>query len=153
MISHAFIFYLNLGPKSFISFYTIIEGSHCGQHSWKQRTVAALIMVSPMMTDTEPNLINCSAISFDNLVDSSTKLCRHGLVYQKTLRQDSQSLIECRGEYNSRIGAFILFLPIKSLVGTAWASTLFNQTFCPSELFSSKTLFLIMAKPEVTTCE
>lgn len=76
--------------------------SHCSQHSWIQRTEASLIMVSPMITDTEPNLINCSAISFDNLVDASTKLCRHGLDYQNPLRQDSKSLLERRGDYNSR---------------------------------------------------
>jgi len=36
-------------------------------------TKAFLIMVHSMITDTEPNLINCSAICFDNLVDSQSR--------------------------------------------------------------------------------
>ena len=47
------------------------EPPHSRQHSWIQRTVAFLIMVNPVITDTEPNLINSSAISFDDLVDAT----------------------------------------------------------------------------------
>lgn len=36
-------------------------------------TKAFLIMVHSMITDTETNLINCSAICFDNLVDSQSR--------------------------------------------------------------------------------
>lgn len=89
MTSQVFI-YRNLGI--WIMFRLFLHNEWSSQHSWIQRAAAAVIMVNPMITDTEPNLINCSAIFFDNLVDSRTMLCRHGLDYQIPLRQDSKGL-------------------------------------------------------------
>lgn len=128
------------------------EPPHSRQHSWIQRTVAFLIMVNPVITDTAPNLINSSAISFDGLVDPTQSCAAMAPTTKYHLHKKARVCCNARGNIRRGHIAFLFFWPIRSEVVTAWGIGMFKQTFCPSELSLSKTLFLIMAMPEVSTC-
>lgn len=145
MIFHAFSFpHFTWSQKiKLLSVYTIIEGLHCSQHSWIQRTVAALIMASPMITDTQPNLINCSAISFDNLVDSSTKLRGHGLDYQTLKRPSTRWLKSVRMQRLNRASKLVSYNTIPSKL------TISSQFL---QLFSVCNLPLLCASANLSLC-
>lgn len=76
-----------------ISFYSVNKDRSL---SWLQRRAAFLIMVNPTITDTEPNLINCRAIFFDNLVDLSSRAVqtRPGLKVCRLSRRLHEVLME-----------------------------------------------------------